>query len=59
MTAGRTIVFTVQSFVGKGTSLLFNMMSRFVIAYDTKDALVEMLIPSEFVSLFFQRASIF
>ena len=33
MTTGKTIALTVQTFVGKVTSLLFNMLSRFVIAF--------------------------
>ena len=33
MTTGKTIVFTIQTFVSKVMSLLFNMLSRFVIAY--------------------------
>ena len=32
MTTGKTIAFTLQSFVGKVMFLLFNMLSRFVIA---------------------------
>ena len=32
MTTGKTIALTVQPFVGKVMSLLFNMLSRFVIA---------------------------
>ena len=59
MTAGRTVAFTIQSFVDKGTSLLFHMMSRFVIAYDTKDAFMEMLIPPEFESLFSKEQASF
>ena len=31
MTAGKTIALTRQTFVGKVMSLLFNMLSRFVI----------------------------
>ena len=31
MTTGRTIALTVQAFVGKVMSLLFNMLSRLVI----------------------------
>ena len=31
MTTGKTITFTVQIFVNKVMSLLFNMLSRFVI----------------------------
>ena len=33
MTTGKTIAFTVWTFVGKVMSLLFNTMSRFVIAF--------------------------
>ena len=33
MTAGRTIVLTTWTFVGKVMSLLFNTLSRFVIAF--------------------------
>ena len=33
MTTGKTIAWTRQTFIGKGMSLLFNMLSRFVIAF--------------------------
>ena len=33
MTSGKTIVFTIWTFVGKVLSLLFNMLSRFVIDF--------------------------
>ena len=33
MTTGKTIALTVQTFVGKVMSLLFNMLSRCVIAF--------------------------
>ena len=33
MTTGKTIAFTRQTFVGKIISLLFNMLSKFVIAF--------------------------
>ena len=33
MTTGKTIALTTQTFVGKVMSLLFNMLSRFVIAF--------------------------
>ena len=33
MTTGKTITLTIQTFVGKVTSLLFSMLSRFVIAF--------------------------
>ena len=33
MTAGKTIALTIQTFVGKVMSLLFNMLSRLGIAF--------------------------
>ena len=33
VTAGKTIALTIQTFVGKVMSLLFNTLSRFVIAF--------------------------
>ena len=33
MTTGKTIALTIQTFVGKVMSLLFNIPSRFVIAF--------------------------
>ena len=33
MTMGKTIALTIWTFVGKVLSLLFNMLSRFVIAF--------------------------
>ena len=33
MTTGKTIALNKQTFVGKVMSLLFNMLSRFVIAF--------------------------
>ena len=33
MTTGKTIALTIQTFVGKVMSLLFNMLSMFVIAF--------------------------
>ena len=33
MTTGKTIVLTIWTFVGKVISLLFNMLSRFAIAF--------------------------
>ena len=33
MTTGKTIPLTIQTFVGKVMSLLFNMLTRFVIAF--------------------------
>ena len=33
MTTGKTIALTRQTFVGKIMSLLFNMLSRFAIAF--------------------------
>ena len=37
MIAGKTIVLTIWTFVGKTVSLLFNKLSRFVIAFLPKD----------------------
>ena len=34
-TTGETITLTIQTFVGRVMSLLFNMLSRFIIADDT------------------------
>ena len=36
MTTGKTIALTRRTFVGKVMSLLFNMLSRFVIAFLTR-----------------------
>ena len=33
MTTGKAIALTIQTFVGEVMSLLFNMLSRFVIAF--------------------------
>ena len=33
MTSGKTIALTIQTFVSKVMSLLFNMLSRFVIVF--------------------------
>ena len=33
MTAGKTVALTILTFVGKVMSLLFNVLSRFVIAF--------------------------
>ena len=33
MTIGKTIALTIQTFVDKGMPLLFNMLSRLVIAF--------------------------
>ena len=33
MTTGKTIALTIWTFVGKGMSLLFNMLSRLVITF--------------------------
>ena len=33
MTTGKTVALSIQTFVCKGRSLLFNIMSRFVIAF--------------------------
>ena len=50
MTTGKTIALTKQPFVGKMMSLLFNMLSRFVIAFSSKDQATELLsVPCEFL----------
>ena len=36
-TSGKTIVLTRSTFVGKVTSLLFNMLSRFVLNFSSKE----------------------
>ena len=38
MTTGKTIVLTIRTFVGKVKSLLFNMLSRYVIAFLPRDS---------------------
>ena len=45
MTTGKTIALTIGTFVGKVTSLLFNMLSRFVVAFlpRSKDLLISWL----------------
>ena len=45
MTTGKTIALTIWTFVGKVMSLLFNMLSRFVIAFllRTKHLLISWL----------------
>ena len=45
MTTGKTIALTIETFVGKVTSLFFNMLSRFVIAFlpGSKDLLISWL----------------
>ena len=54
MTTGKTIALTIQSFVGKVTTLLFNMVSRFVIAFlpKSKHVLILWLQSLSTVSLF-------
>ena len=37
MTAGRAIVFPIRAFISKLISLLLNMLSRFVIAFFSKE----------------------
>ena len=38
MTAGKTIALTIQTFVGKMMSLLFNILSRFVMGFPGSSA---------------------
>ena len=40
MTTGETIALTIQTFVGKVMSVLFNMLSRFVIAFLPRSKLI-------------------
>ena len=48
MTTGKTIAFTIWTFVGKVMSLLFNMLSRFVIAFLLRsEHLLVLLSPQE------------
>ena len=42
MTTGKTIALTRQTFVGKVMSLLFNMLSRLVIAFLSRSKLVQL-----------------
>ena len=37
MTTGRTIILTIWTFVSKVTSLLFNMLSRFIVTFLPRD----------------------
>ena len=37
MTTEKTIVLTIRTFVGKVMSLFFNMLSRFVVAFSSKE----------------------
>ena len=43
MTTGKTIALTIWTFVGKVRSLLFNMLSRFVIAFLPRSLLISWL----------------
>ena len=45
MTTGKTVALTIQTFVGKVVSLLFNTLSRFVLAFlpRTKHLLISWL----------------
>ena len=38
ITTGKTIALTIQTFVGKVTSLLFNTLSRFVMGFPGSSA---------------------
>ena len=53
MTTGKTIALTIGTFVGKVTSLLFNILFRFVIAFllRSKDLLISWLQSSSAVTL--------
>ena len=57
MTAGKTIALAIQPFVSKVVSLVFNMLSRFVIAFlpvQTADCVLEV---EEMISFQTTRAS--
>ena len=43
MTTGKTIALTVWTFVGRVMSLLFNLLSRFVIAFLPRSVLISWL----------------
>ena len=49
MTTGKTVTLTVQTFVGKVMSLLFNMLSRFVIAFLPKNKSLLISLLSEMI----------
>ena len=53
MTTGKTIALTIQTFVGKVMSLLFNTLPRFVIAFlsRSKHLLISWLQPPNAVIL--------
>ena len=60
MTTGKTIALTIQNFVGQVTSLLFSILSRFVIAFhgDSFDEHITISIRSNIkVTLGIQRIS--
>ena len=56
VTTRKTIVFTIRTFVGKMMSLLFNILSKFVIAFlsRSKSVLISWLqSPSAVIFFFF------
>ena len=48
MTTGKTIALTIQTFVGKVMSLLFNTLSRFVVTFLPRSKLAAVTICSDF-----------
>ena len=54
MTTGKTIALTIWTFVGKVMSLLFNTLSRFVIAFLPRSK--SLLIPFNLISLYLSRS---
>ena len=48
MTTGKTIALTIWTFVGKMMSLLFNMLSRFVIAFLLRNFMATVTVHSDF-----------
>ena len=57
MTAGRTTALTRQTFVGKVMSLLFNMLSRFLLRFYQKGHHCRKVTGKEFVTI--ESTSIF
>ena len=60
MTTGKTIALTIQTFVSKVMSLLFNMLSRLVIAFlpSSKRLLISWLQPLSAVILKLKTKSV-
>ena len=50
MTTGKTVALTIGTFVGKVMSLLFNMLSRLVIAFLPRRRDIGQCLPSELMA---------